>query len=107
MGARENKVETYLDACVKQVGGLTRKWTSNVCGVTDRIVVLKGVFLVEVKVIDGKLSSVQKREHIRLAKAGTQVYTVFGKSGVDAFMILLEEGINYEPDYDKRIINLR
>ena len=88
MGARENKVEKYLDNKIKNRGGLTRKW---VCpghdGVTDRIVSLDGaVWFVEVKTIDGKLSSVQTREHDRLCEVGANVVTVYGEAGVDLFI---------------------
>ncbi len=85
MGTRENKVEVYLDACVKSAGGITRKWTCpSHNGVPDRIVIIQGiVWFVEVKTMDGKLSEVQKREHIRLKEAGARVVTVYGREGVE------------------------
>lgn len=88
MGVRENKVETYLDDEVTNLGGVTRKW---VCpghdGVTDRIVVYEGrVIFVEVKTIDGVLSSAQEREHKRLLAVGAQVDTIYGEEGVDAWI---------------------
>jgi hypothetical protein len=87
MGARENKVEKYLDEEVVLLGGLTRKWVSNVVGAPDRIVILQGeVWFVEVKTVDGRLSDVQNREHARLLKAGAKVATVYGRNGVDNFM---------------------
>lgn len=92
MGARENKVEKYLDSEVKKLGGLTRKWT---CpghdGVPDRIVItpLCTVF-VEVKTVDGKRSSVQIREQTRLKEAGGLVYTVFGEKDVDRLIESLD-----------------
>lgn len=88
MGVRENKVETYLDKSVKRAGGITRKWTCpSHNGVPDRIVILKGVvWFVEVKTNDGKLSEVQKREHIRLKDVGAKVVTLYGRAGVDEFM---------------------
>ena len=88
MGARENKVEKYLDKEVTKLGGLTRKWVSpGRDGVPDRIVILDGVIrLVEVKTDDGKLTPVQEREHARLRKAGARVHTVYGQSSVDMFL---------------------
>jgi len=88
MGVRENKVEKYLDQCVRAIDGLTRKWVSpGVDGVPDRIVILHGaVWFVEVKTIDGVLEDSQKREHIRLKDAGANVMTVYGHAGVDEFI---------------------
>lgn len=88
MGVRERKVEQYLDKCVKDAGGLTRKWVSpGRDGVPDRIVIYKGqVWFVEVKTVDGVLSKNQEREHKRLDKAGAQVFTVFGEQGVDCWV---------------------
>lgn len=107
MGVRERKVENYLDEQVTSSGGLTRKWVSpGRDGVTDRIVfapitvaamikrlmemhpdkVIADIYLVEVKTIDGSLSKNQQREHKHLEKAGAQVFTVFGKEGVDVWM---------------------
>lgn len=88
MGVRENKVETYLDDKFYKVGGLTRKW---VCpgrdGVPDRICGICGhSFFVEVKSIDGELSSEQVREHVRLREVGLIVVTVYGNNGVDEFL---------------------
>jgi hypothetical protein len=92
LGIREAKVEKYLDQCVRGLCGLTRKWVSpGVDGVPDRIVIIPGagVWFVEVKVSDGRLSDCQKREHIRLKDAGANVVTVFGHDGVDEFVARL------------------
>lgn len=88
MGVRENKVEKYLDDEITKIGGLTRKW---VCpgrdGVPDRIVIYKNkVYFVEIKTVDGVLSSAQEREHDRLKKAGVAVVTVWGEYGVDRWV---------------------
>ena len=90
MGVRENKVEKYLDDEVKKLGGITRKWVSpGRDGVPDRIVIVAGVVtFVEVKTTgDGKLSTVQEREHRRLRDSGARVTTVHGHAGVDAFLL--------------------
>lgn len=91
MGTRENAVEKYLDHCVKQLGGVTRKWVSpGRDGVPDRICIINGdVWFVEVKTIDGKLSSAQNREHARLKAAGANVATVYGDQGVEKFVEML------------------
>jgi len=85
MGKRENKVETYLNEQVELIGGITRKWVSpGHDGVTDRIAIIRGsVWFVEVKTGDGRLSPAQLREHNRLSKAGANVTTVYGRTGVD------------------------
>lgn len=88
MGVRENKVEKYLDAGVTALGGVTRKWVSpGRDGVPDRIVIIKGaVWFVEVKTVDGRLSTAQTREQCRLVSHGAHVTTVCGEEGVDAFI---------------------
>lgn len=85
MGVRENKVETYLNAEIIKLGGMSRKWMSpGRDGVPDRICVVRGrVWFVEVKTIDGVLSPEQLREHDRLDECGAAVRTVYGKEGVD------------------------
>ena len=88
MGVRERKVEKHLDSEITNLGGITRKW---VCpgrdGVTDRIVIYKGdVYLVEVKTIEGTLSTAQVREHQRLIDAGAKVFTVYGEEGIDCWI---------------------
>jgi hypothetical protein len=89
MGVRENKVERYLHDRVTALGGTSRKWASpGMRGVPDRIVIVPwGVWLVEVKTSDGKLSSDQVREHQRLTDAGARVRTVYGHQGVDQLII--------------------
>lgn len=88
MGVRENKVETYLDDCIKSLGGITRKWVSpGRDGVPDRICFLNDkVFFVEVKTTDGDFEAGQQREHERLRDAGANVCTVYGNAGVDSMV---------------------
>ena len=107
MGVRENKVEKYLDQKVKELGGITRKW---VCpghdGVPDRIVFINGnVHFVEVKTVDGELSTVQKREHERLNAQGITVITLYGERQVDAYILDLRSLIN-QPDPDQLPLDL-
>ena len=87
MGARENKVEDYLDKRVTDLNGITRKWVSpGRDGVPDRIVIIDRVVFVEVKTDDGVLEAWQSREHARLRVAGATVTTVYGVRGVDEFI---------------------
>ena len=91
MGVRENKVEVYLDREIRKLGGITRKWTGH-AGIPDRIVLIDGtVVFVEVKTVDGRLSSVQKREHERLEGHGANVAIVYGNHGVDEFIYALKK----------------
>jgi len=85
MGVRENKVETYLNAEIIKLGGISRKWVSpGRDGVPDRICIVRGaVWFVEVKTVDGHLSPEQDREQTRLIECGAFVRTVYGKEGVD------------------------
>lgn len=94
MGVRENKVERYLDSEIMKLGGITRKWVSpGVNGVPDRIVIVKGrVYFVEVKTVDGRLSSWQEREINRLIKHGVNARAVFGQDGVDQLIKSIKEG---------------
>ena len=88
MGVRENRVEKYLDEQVKFIGGITRKWVSpGHDGVPDRIVILDGkIIFVEVKTVSGRLSTIQQREHFRLAENGAVIHTVYGTDGVDVLI---------------------
>lgn len=92
MGARENKVETYLDSEIQKLGGITRKWTSTK-PVPDRICIVPGVGMiaVEVKTVDGKWSSTgQKREFDRINEHGGEAYIVFGHQEVDELIKVIK-----------------
>ena len=93
MGVRENKVERYLDSEIMKLGGITRKWVSpGVQGVPDRIVIINGqVYFVEVKTVDGHLSSWQEREIKRLVKHGVKALAVYGQDGVDEFVGMVRD----------------
>lgn len=87
MGARENKVEKYLDEQVKSIGGVTRKWVSpGHDGVMDRICFLNPEWFVEVKTWDGVQEDHQLREAMKLIEHGARVAIVYGNSGVDEFI---------------------
>jgi len=88
MGVRENKVERYLHNEIVKLGGTTRKFVSpSHSGVPDRIVIIYGwVIFVEIKTVDGRLSTAQQREHGRLMEAGASVRTLYGVDEVDDFV---------------------
>lgn len=97
MGKRENIVETYLRSEVeREFNGITRKWVSpGQDGVPDQILLWSGLnaqLFVEVKTVDGKISSVQQREQKRLRENGALVFTVFGKDGVGNFIRMATTG---------------
>lgn len=93
-GNREGKVEKLLDRMVRDLGGLTRKWTSpGHTGVPDRIVIINGrVDFVEVKTTKGKLTEYQERERKRLRAVGANVFTVRGEQGVIDYIEGLRRG---------------
>lgn len=101
MAVREGKVEKYLKKCVEQEGGVSRKWVSpGVSGVPDQIVIIQGkVIMVEVKPHDGRLSSIQVREHERLWGAGADVTTVYGEIGVECLIYDVKHNHTIKREY--------
>lgn len=96
MGVRENKVETLLHDLVTKLGGTTRKW---VCpthtGVPDRIVFYRGiVWFVEVKTVDGNLSTLQAREISRLRNHQVKVFVVYGEDDVRELVAMLAKAVD-------------
>lgn len=84
MGKRENKVEVYLHEQIKLKGGNTWKMIGT-AGLPDRLCCLPGIglFAVEVKTHDGKLSTRQARTRADILNAGGQSLVVYGKKEVD------------------------
>lgn len=95
MGARENKVESYLDSEVVALGGKTYKWVSPGCGgVMDRIVIIKGVVhFVEVKTVEGSSSEIQERRKKEICELGAKVFTVYGRREVAEYIQHLKSEI--------------
>ncbi len=93
MAIRENKVERYLDSEIMKLGGITRKWVApGMNGVLDRIAIVTGnVWFVEVKTVDGRLSSWQEREIKRLKDHGAKALVVYGQNGVDEFIEMVRD----------------
>jgi len=87
---RESTVEAYLHSRVKALGGTTFKLAPTTVGMPDRMVILPGgvISLVELKTETGRLSTVQKLLHGRLAELGVQVYTLYGKLDVDDWIMV-------------------
>lgn len=85
---RELTVEAYLIECVKAAGGEVRKvkWAGR-RHAPDRLVMLKGKHpLVELKRPGKDAEPGQRREHVRLRRAGFEVWVTDTKEGVDTFM---------------------
>lgn len=92
MGARENKVEEYLNKEVQdKLKGRTLKWGTYGC--PDRVVFLDGghIYLVEVKTVDGTHTTAQKRVFPIIEGKGTTVFTLYGHADVDDFIAELKE----------------
>lgn len=89
MKKRESLLETYFVKRVKDIKGVTRKWVSpQHNGVPDRLLFYKGkVYLVELKTIDGILSSIQIREHELLKTQQIPVYVLCSRDEIDNFII--------------------
>lgn len=88
---RESAIENVLVHQVKQMGGVCLKLTPTVAGVPDRVVLMPHgkVYLVELKALDGVLSSVQRVWHARSLNRGYPVHLVRGRRGLDEFLELL------------------
>lgn len=88
MKVLEKEVERLLCREIKKKGGLCLKFISpSMAGVPDRLVILNGLYLVELKRPDGgKLSPLQMSVHKRLAKAGAPVTILKDREGVLKFV---------------------
>lgn len=89
----EKDIEKYLIKQIKMRGGKCIKLSSqHEEGLPDRMVLLPGggVFFVELKRKNGKLSPMQEVQHRFFKKLGMRVYVPFVKDDVDT--LLYEEG---------------
>jgi len=84
---KEKVVETYLKEQVEKYRGEVRKlkWI-NRHGAPDRLVLLNGVYFVELKRPGEKLELHQEREAKRLRKHGADVRMIDTLEGVDNFI---------------------
>lgn len=85
---RERDIERYLNKKVKELGGLSWKFTSpGTDGVPDRIVIYKGnVLFAELKRKNGKPSPIQETIAAKLKRQGIRVWFIYSKKEVDQFI---------------------
>lgn len=90
-GPMEKFIERYLVDEIGKAGGFTRKYVSpGHRGVPDRIVFLNGVYFVELKAIDGRISALQHREMTRMAEQKAIVGVISSTDDVDEFIKVLK-----------------
>lgn len=85
----ENEIEDYFIAQIKEIGGLTFKFTSpGNNGVPDRIVLYKDLIeLVELKKPGGAIRKIQKAVFKRITrKTNSNVYLLDTKAKVDRYI---------------------
>jgi len=89
---RESQIEAYFVKRVKEVGGISFKFTSpGVRGVPDRIVIYKvKVYFVELKAPGKTLRADQVRIHKRIILHGANCRVISTKEEVDLFIGELE-----------------
>ena len=87
----ERDIEKYLKERVIFLGGEVRKvkWIGRPHA-PDRVVMLRGVYFVELKRPGEDLRPGQEREHKRMRFAGADVRMVSTIEGVDAFILELQ-----------------
>lgn len=88
----ERDIEKYLNRKVKEIGGLSLKFTSpGQAGVPDRIVIHQGrIYMVELKTVQGRVSALQMSVIRKLKKHGIDVLIIRSKQEVDDFVSNLQ-----------------
>ena len=87
MANDEAAVEAHLVFQVVKRGGVSRKLEYvNRRGAPDRLVALNGLYLVELKRKDGRLSPHQQAEHLELRKRGVPVACLWSIEEVDEWL---------------------
>ena len=85
----EKQIEEKLRQAIKAMGGIAYKFISpgNI-GVPDRIILLPGggVWFVELKTDNGRMTATQERQAHRIRQTGGNVCTLYGMDGVNAFL---------------------
>jgi hypothetical protein len=92
----EKNIENYFIKEIKKLGGMTIKVGKN--GNPDRLALLPtGLsYLVEVKALKGKVSSLQKKVHKKIRDVpGHDVWVVRSKTTVDEFIDMVNSEIRY------------
>lgn len=91
---KEAQIERWLNERVKDLGGLSFKFTSpDNPGVPDRIYIFPegAVYFVELKTEIGRLANVQKWQGSRLSEAGCNYQVIKGMEQARAFISELEK----------------
>jgi hypothetical protein len=86
---KERELEKYFARRVRELGGLTYKWSSlSSRGVPDRIVFWSRGLLdfIELKTETGDLSPVQRVTLKRIEERGQTVFVLYGKDHVDFYL---------------------
>ncbi len=94
----EKMIEARLRDGVKALGGVAYKWVSpGNAGVPDRIVVLPGgaVHFIELKRESGKPTRMQKAQIARLRALGADCAVVYGLAGVESYLKIAREVVQY------------
>lgn len=94
----EKMIEARLRDGVKALGGVAYKWVSpGNAGVPDRVVALPGgaVHFIELKRGGGMLTRMQKAQIARLRALGTDCAVVYGLAGVESYLKIAREVVQY------------
>ena len=94
----EKMIEARLRDGVKVLGGVAYKWVSpGNAGVPDRIVVLPGgiVHFIELKREGGKPTRMQKVQIARLRALGADCAIAYGLAGVESYLKIVREVVQY------------
>ena len=92
----EKDIEAWLNKKIKNLGGLSFKFTSpNNPGVPDRIYIFPEgrVYFVELKTEIGRMSNIQKWQRERFTQMGCRFYLVKGMTQAREFIKELEHEI--------------
>lgn len=92
---RESQIERFFCNEIEKDGGRTYKFVSpNQAGVPDRIVItwFGAVLFVEFKTSRGKLSKLQRYQHLLLRRLKQKVITIYGMKDAERCLRVLKRG---------------
>lgn len=94
----EKQIEQYLKQSITEIGGICEKFMASRKGVPDRIIIHKnGMFFVELKAPDGKLSPSQKKVIYEYTARKALVLVIDAKDQIDLLVeILKNQYLNLE-----------
>ena len=81
----EQAIEKYLCRRVKECGGMCIKLVG-MNGIPDRLVILNGIWFVEMKTDGGVVAPIQLAVHMRLRRLGQNVAVLWSYEQVDKFI---------------------